>query len=379
MDYLALLKRALSITWRYRALWLFGFLLALCSGGSGGGNFNPGGNFFQGGGDFGGGGDMPSLPQIDATIIISLLILAGCLTLLLILLSIIIPVIARTALIGMVGQIEAEQPVTMRDGWRIGFSGRALRLFLVSLLIGIPVFILALILIALALSPLLLLFSGEEAGIVIAIIATILAVLLVILVLFVINIVIRPILEIAWRQTVLGQYGVIDSVRQALSLIRRRLKDVFVVWVLTFGLSIGWFFVALFAVLPVALIAALVVGGIPAALVYFIANSGLGAAIAGVPLALLVLMIVTSVAQGFYLIFDSSVWTLAYLELLKEPEPSPSIDETEEETEDTTETPSPAPPAPSAPSPSDQPDTPQNDPDETVEQSTQDDNQDERG
>ena len=41
MNHIDLLKRAFTITWRYRPLWIFGFFLALCGGGGGGG----GGNF----------------------------------------------------------------------------------------------------------------------------------------------------------------------------------------------------------------------------------------------------------------------------------------------------------------------------------------------
>ena len=35
MDHTRILGRALRITWRYRALWVFGIILALVSGGGG--------------------------------------------------------------------------------------------------------------------------------------------------------------------------------------------------------------------------------------------------------------------------------------------------------------------------------------------------------
>ncbi len=49
--------------------------------------------------------------------------------------------------------------------------------------------------------------------------------------------------------------------------------------------------------------------------VYLISGSFLGAAIAGVPLAILAMLLVISFLTGFYLIFQSSVWTLAYLDM----------------------------------------------------------------
>ena len=59
MDYIAIFKRAFKLTIKYRALWLFGFFLALCSGSSGGnGNFSSPGS----GGEFDGNPD--ESPQI---------------------------------------------------------------------------------------------------------------------------------------------------------------------------------------------------------------------------------------------------------------------------------------------------------------------------
>lgn len=318
MNYLDLLKQAWQITWRYRALWLFGFFLALCSGGSGGaGNFNPPTGGFDNG-DFG--GDLPNLPEIDPGLIVGLIVAGLCLFLVLFVLGIIIPIIARTALIGMVEQIQTTQVVTVKDGWRWGWSGRAWRLFLVSLIIGLPLFIITLFLLLLALSPLLLLLLEETVLMVIGIALTIFAIIMVILLLLIITAVIGPIQELAWRQAVLDQQGPIVSLRESVALIRRRLKDVVIIWLLMFGIGLGWGFVSLIVVLPVALIAAALVGGIPAGLVYLMTNSGLGAAIAGVPMGLLALILVSAAAQALYMVYQSTVWTLTYLNLRSTPE-----------------------------------------------------------
>ena len=44
---------------------------------------------------------------------------------------------------------------------------------------------------------------------------------------------------------------------------------------------------------------------------------GGGAAVAGAPLALLVIILINSFVTGLYLIFQSTVWTLTYLEVQK--------------------------------------------------------------
>ncbi|MBI1878663.1 MAG: hypothetical protein HYR94_10640 [Chloroflexi bacterium] len=310
MRHTEILKQAFQITWRYRPLWLFGFLLALCGGG--GGNFNiPSG----GEGDFRDLENIPNLPNVDPNIIIVVVVGFVCLILLLIVVGVVVQYVTRTALIGMVRQVKETEVVTVRDGWRFGWSNRAWRIFLLSLLIGIPATILTIGLILLALSPLLLLILDNTASKVLGVILTIFACIFVFILLLIAGVVIAPIQELAWRHIALDQQGVIDSLSGAINLIKRRFKDVAIMWLLMFGIAFGWGIVALLVVLPVSFIAAALIGGIPAGLVYLIARSGWGAAIAGVPLGLLALILISSAANGLYLIYQSAAWTLAYLEL----------------------------------------------------------------
>lgn len=323
MSHTDILKQAFRITWRYRPLWLFGFLLALCGGGGGGG----GGNFnFSSRGGEGDFGDLPNIPEIDPNLIIAVVVGFICLILLLAVVGVVVQQVTRTALIGMVRQIKDTEVVTVRDGWRFGWSNRAWRIFLLSLLIGIPATILTVGLILLALSPLLLLFLDNTASTVLSIILTVFACIIVFILLIIVGVILAPIQELAWRRIALDQRGVIEGLREAVTLIRQRLKDVAVIWLLMFGVGLVWGIGSLIVVLPVSLIAAALLGGIPAGLVYLISQSGWGAAIAGVPLALLALIVVSSAANGLYMIYQSAVWTLAYLELEKPVVSSPMLD-----------------------------------------------------
>jgi hypothetical protein len=305
------LKRALRITWRYRPLWIFGFLLALCGGGGGGGgggNFN----FSTSGRDF---ENLPNQPDIDPGVIITVIVAVVILALLLALIGIVVRQVTRAALIGMVHRITETAAVTAGEGWRIGWSARAWRIFLLNLVIGIPLTLLALFLLLLASSPLLLLLANTTAAQVIGIVLAVLAFLVVIFVLIIINAVINPLQELAWRRTVLAERGVMNSLRDAFNLIRRSFKDVAILWLLLLGIGIAWAIVGLIVVLPVSLLAAAVVGGIPALLVWWLSGSWWGAAIAGVPPGLIVLILVSSFASGLYLTYRSAVWTLGYLNL----------------------------------------------------------------
>jgi hypothetical protein len=323
-----ILKQAWFITWRYRALWVFGFLLALCGGGGGGGGGNFGsssGNFRApvDGGDGGDFGELPNIPDIDPQLIWTLVIAFICLVLLLAIIGIVVRAVTRTALIRMVPQANSAKNVTVAEGWRMGWSDAAWRLFLVGLVIGIPVAILAIALIGLGLSPLLLLFTQEPALVVIGGLTTVFAIIFIIFLLIAVGAVVGLLQELAWRRTVLEERGVIESVTTAFALIKRRFKDVFIMWLLMLAISIGWAIVALL-ILFISFLVALIVGGLPALLVYLISESTIGAAVAGIPLALVVIILINSFASGIYLVFHSAAWTLAYLELQITPSEAPA-------------------------------------------------------
>lgn len=325
MNHVDLLKRAFTITWRYRPLWIFGFFLALCGGGSGGGsNFNfPGGS----GGDFGDPGSMPDMPSVDPGTIMAIVGGIFCLIILLVIVSLVVQFVTRAALIGMVKKIELSNSITVSEGFRLGWSRGAWRLFLVSLIIGIPLAILTIILVMLAFSPLLLLFGGDTPYIVAGILLTVFAFIFIILLLIAIYAVVTPYKELVWRRTFLDGEGVTASLRDTFTLIKQNFKDVFIVWLLMFGVGIAWVVITLLVILPILLLLILIVGGIPGLLVYLISESVVGAVVAGIPLAVIAAVLVSSFANGLYLVFQSAVWTLTHLELQSRPTPPPGVDE----------------------------------------------------
>ncbi|RPJ59229.1 MAG: hypothetical protein EHM12_07130 [Dehalococcoidia bacterium] len=333
MNYLDLLKRAWHITWRCRALWIFGFFLALCGGGGGGGggnfNFPGGGGSSDGrGGDGGGFGDLPGMPDISPGVVIAIIVGVVCLVILLAALGIVVRAVTRTALIGMARQAQETDKVTITEGWRLGWSAGAWRLFLVNLVIDVPLTILTLLLIGLALSPLLLILANKTALTVVGVIIAVFAFIFVILLLILIGVVIKPIQELTWRRTVLDRQGVIDSLRDIVGLARRHFKEVAITWLLMFGIGLGWGVASVLIMLPVVIIVGVVLGLIPAGAAYLISGSWIAAVIAGVPLTFLGLIVVGSAVGGFYLVYESTVWTLAYLDLQglanKQPDQAPA-------------------------------------------------------
>jgi len=165
MDHIKVLKRAWETTWRYRALWVFGIILALttASGGySGGGGSSGGGG---GNGNGGGNGGLPplgdlSVPEIPPQVVATLIavgIVSACVIVILIVAATVARYVAETALIRMVNDYEETgEQQSVREGFRMGWSRSALWLFLIKLLIGLPVALTFIPLFLLAFAPLLL-------------------------------------------------------------------------------------------------------------------------------------------------------------------------------------------------------------------------------
>lgn len=313
MDHIEVLKRAFQITWRHRALWLFGILLTLTGGGGRGFRFNfPGG----GGGDEGlpSFDDLGAMPEIDPALTTAIVVAFILFIIVLIAVFTIVQYVTRTALIGMVKEIEDTGTTSVKSGFRTGWSRSAFRLFLINLVIGIPMAIAFLLLLAFAASPLLLLFVDHIAARVIGVMATVGLGIMVIILLVVAGVVISVLTLFFHRQCVLGEKGVIDSIRDGYWMVRRNLGETGLMWLLMLGVGIGWGILLIPATLIVGAFA-FAVGALPGGLIYLITESEIaGLAIGGI-IGVVVLSTPLIFLNGLYLAFQSCVWTLTYLEI----------------------------------------------------------------
>ncbi len=140
MDYFDIVKRALKVTWRYKALWVLGFFVGGGSGGSGGG----GSNYSQ---SFGGSGSDGSVPMENTFTELGRWADANTTTLIvvvsvLIFISIlywVLSVAAQAGLVYLVNEAEENRTVRLRDGWRVGFQ-RWGRTFMLNLVVWLPIF-----------------------------------------------------------------------------------------------------------------------------------------------------------------------------------------------------------------------------------------------
>ncbi len=321
MDHIRILKRAFSITTSYRALWIFGILLALTTGGNAPSS--------SGGGDGGGGGTGPGRwewPIISPEVLNALIIagvLALCLVLVLTVAATIARYVAETALIRMVDQHEATGvKVGVRQGLRLGWSRAALRLFLMDFVLGLSVLIAFLLLILMAASPLLVWLTDSTP---LRVLGSVLAGGLGVAVIFVaivVSIALSLLRQFWHRAVVLEGRNVNAAVRRGWQLLRQRLGDVVVMGLILFALGLAWA-VVLVPVVFLLVVVAAIGGGLPALLAYAVtgllaqgATPWIAAAIVGLPIFIVVMAIPLVLLGGLVQTFQSSTWTLTYRELL---------------------------------------------------------------
>ena len=325
MDYGKLLSRSFEITRKYRALWLFGILLALFGGGGGNLNFNFGNFGGGGGGGRGGTGGLPTIPpevwQTIAVVVFALL----CIALVWIVLSIVLRFVSRAALIGLVQELEADATTpTVRRGFSIG-RGRFWQLLGIALTINIPLFIVSLALVLLAALPALAATipllnarrpAGEIGGMLVgSILGSVLLLCCVVLFLFVVGLVIRPFYEFFMRECVIQKRGVFDSIREGYRIVRANLGNVAILYILIIGIGIGFALLMIPVVLVlvgIALAAGLVAGFAAAGTAGLTTQAIVPAIIVGAIVAIPVFLVILFIS-GLYHAFESTLWTEGYL------------------------------------------------------------------
>lgn len=319
MDYTKILKRAWHTVWNYRALWIFGVILALTTGGG----TNNWVQYSLGSEDFSQRGlRIERIPPGVVSTLLAIGIGLACLIVILIIVGAIARYVSETALIRMVDDYEETgQKRRVRQGFRMGWSRSAFRLFLIQLVVGLPTALAFILLFALALAPLLLWTTKAEAAGVIGTVITIGLFILIVLLAIVVGVVLAILMKFFWRACVLEGLGVTAAIRQGYAVVRQNLKDVVLMWLITVGLRIGWAIVMI-PVVFLLLVVSAALGGALALLAGWLtglAFEGLTpwivAGVVGIPIFILVLAAPLTFLGGLLEVFLSSTWTLTYRKL----------------------------------------------------------------
>lgn len=337
MNHQQILKRAWHILWNYRAIWIFGILLALTTASGGGGgqsgwrsNYNDAsgmpfsdqsGNFVQTLENFGQG-----LTQfIEGRVLPNLVLIVIGLVLIGLVLTVLFTMLRFTseaALIRMVDHYEVTgEKVKVGQGFRWGWSRSAWRLFLIDLLIFVPVTLVVLVLFGCAALPVMLGVLAQDQPTAVGIVATIGMVFLVIFLAVIIYSLLGLALEPIRRVCVIEGKGVIDSIRSGWQLVRRNFWNIVLMWLILAGIQIALSLVLIPVVLVLLLAGGAAGGGLGAGLFFLVRALGSETAawISAISLGLVLLITVVSLpmlfVEGLKASYVSSVWTLAYRQI----------------------------------------------------------------
>jgi hypothetical protein len=352
MDPIKILKRAWQILWNYRALWVFGLILAMAGAGSYGNGSNNGAHY-QGGSQsvqqplpadlreasrqagqemeklFHEGLTEIGLPKGElATLIwVAVIFVLFCLVL-----GIIVAVaryVAETAVIRMVDEYESTgAKMAIRQGFRLGWSRTSWRLFLINLLVNLPIILAGLLLFAVGIVVFLTFVQGNGQPAMLAIVSSIAILFVVIFLVAILSIFLRLLRHFFWRVCALENVGVGESLRRGFQMARQNWKSVGIMWLVMIGLAIAWAIasaILIIVTIPAVVVTAVIgviIAAVPAAAVGGIASIFLHGWLPWVVGGLFALPLFFVVAFSPWLllgswqtVFTSTVWTLVYREL----------------------------------------------------------------
>jgi hypothetical protein len=362
IDPVKILQRAWRILWSYRALWVFGLILALTAGGSFNGGGNNGIQWQEDGTEFQ--GPPPEsmqqffrdfnrelqrlfdrgIPEMDISgqALTAFLWVMGIFILVMLVLGIVFAIaryVSETAVIRMVDEYEnSGTKMTVRQGFRLGWSRTAWRLFLINLIVNLPVILFFLLLLIAGVVIFLSVVNGEAAFTTVTIVSMVGTVFLSIFVVVILSILLGLLRHFFWRICVLEGAGVGESLRRGFGLVRENWKSVGLMWLVMIGLGIAWIFVSIVAILvtlPVVLVTgvfAAVVAAIPALLLVGLFSLFLSGPLPWIAAALFVLPLFFIIAFSPWLllgswqsVYTSTVWTLTYREIKALPAIAPQM------------------------------------------------------
>jgi hypothetical protein len=297
MDYGKVLSRAWEITWRWKVLWILGFLASLGRG------FNTGNYSYTTDSSDWGTTYGPYIPPG----IIAMLVGIVCLALIIGIALWVVSIIARGGLIAGVQQVEDEGSTSFKQAWRVGAS-RFWTLFGISILAALPAFILVVLgiaTLALLIFGTVTAFDTSDAAGITGIVASVLCGGVACCGAILLAMVLDQIRIYAERAAILEGLGWIEAFKRGWQVLKENLGPTIVFW---------------FIFLAIALVfGGVVMGGLAILIIPFIAMFSAGdpgpwiavPICFGGALAAIVFALVGSVVETF----TSSTWTLVYREL----------------------------------------------------------------
>lgn len=351
IDPVKILKRAWYILWSYRALWVFGLILAIAAGGSGSQGSNNGSGYEQ---DSGGGVPTPQslqealrdaqrelsqllqsgIPEANITgqELTTFLWVIGAFVLVMLIGGIVMAVaryVSETAVIRMVDEYEATgNKMTVRQGFRMGWSNTSWRLFLINLIVNLPAIALSIVLLTVGAIVLVSVANGNTDFGAFSVVSTLVLAFLSIFVVVIVSVLLYLLRNFFWRVCVLENAGVRESLQRGFALVLENWKNVGLMWLVMIGLGIVWAIALLILVIisiPVVVVTtviALLIFAVPFLLLVGLFSTFLGSFLPWIAAGLLIAPLFFTLAfspwvllGSWQCVYTSTVWTLTYREI----------------------------------------------------------------
>lgn len=363
IDPIKILQRAWHILWNYRTLWVFGLILALAGGSSYNGGGNNGVQWRENGHSF---ETTPpenlqeafsvlsrelnklfreGIPDAHITgeALTAFLWVIGVFVVFMILVGIgmaIVRYVSEAAVIRMVDEYEnTNTRMTFREGFRIGWSRTAWRLFLINLIVNLPLILFFLILLITGVIVFLAVINGNAAFSAASIVSMIGLVFLAVFVVIILSIFLGLLRHFFWRVCALEDAGVGESLRRGFAMVRENWKSVGLMWLVMIGLGIAWIIVSIIAIIitiPIVILTglvAVVVIALPFFLLLGLFSLFLTGPLPWIAAGLFVLPPFFIIAFSPWVllgswqsVYTSTVWTLTYRELKALPAVAPQAE-----------------------------------------------------
>jgi len=360
MDPIKILKRAWYILWSYRALWVFGLVLALAAGSSTSRGSNNGTRYEQSGNenhqftpqslqqafrDFQHEVDKlfkQGIPHMDISgaALTTFLWVIGAFVLVMLIVGIVVAIaryVSETAVIRMVDEYEGSgNKMTLRQGFRIGWSNTSWRLFLINLIVNLPVIALVLVLLIAGTGVYFSVVNGRANFAAFSVVSALVLAFITIFVVVILTILLHLLRNFFWRVCVLENIGVRESLQRGFAMVLENWKNVGLMWLVMIGLGIVWAIASIILIIvtiPVVIVTAVIailVAALPFLLLVGLFSTFLSGVLPWIAGGLFVAPLFFTLAFSPWLllgswqsVYTSTVWTLTYREIKALPDLAP--------------------------------------------------------
>lgn len=328
MDFGEVISKAWKITWKFKVLWIFG-ILASC-GTRSGGNFNFNSSYRTGQNDFS--GSAPNLPPgvLDALNrfgrlfedpqfiwkFIAAIIAVVCV---IVIVELVLGVLGRVGLIKGIWEADDTEGLIASGAEKLTFGGlwsRSLpffwRVFWMSILVGLPFFIIILMIVAGFVIALIPVMDNNTAGSGMMFLTLLPIICVLFCVVFILSILIGFIVRMAENAIVIENLPILGGFQRGWDVLVKNLGPILIIWLIT--VAIG-----LVAAIVIALPLLIVLVPLAFAFIANMNNANFSftpwiIAFVGV---ICIYIPISWIANGILMTYIQSVWTLTYLRLTK--------------------------------------------------------------